>query len=256
MGQPSAETHRWAWRVGAVLAAVVLVTAGVWASQPGSAPAFEVVAAASPPSEAVTTPEPDEAPADTAAASSSSSSQQAATPAADRPEPSKTGSEAEPEPDQSEPDEAAETPGGQTFTYWDGDAQRTVTLVSGDPTVPDSQDPSNRRRSAGDASRVECASGTPEADELVFRAESGVEMTLGHSVVLVVDPDWSDADVRRFLARNRIGFGCVSPMAWLENGFIVETGPGIAALELANALAAQSGVVLASPNWASEAELK
>ena len=35
----------------------------------------------------------------------------------------------------------------------------------------------------------------------------------------------------------------------VPNGFVVATEPGFAALELANALAGEDGVVLSSPNW-------
>ena len=258
------ETRRRAWTAATALGVIALVTAGTWALQAGGTqPEFEVIAAALPPGEAATTPEPpehDEALAGTVSVSSpfvsspvssQLSSQHAAAPAVDRHEPSKTGSEPEPE-----SDEAANTPDDQAFTYWDGDAQRTVSLVSGDPTVPDSRDPNKRRRSAGDASLAGARQAPSRGMSWCSALSRASRMTLGHSVVLVVDPDWSDADVRLFLARNRIGSGCVTPLDWLPNGFSVATDPGIAALELANALAPQDGVVLASPDWASELELE
>ena len=43
---------------------------------------------------------------------------------------------------------------------------------------------------------------------------------------------------------------------YIKNGFLLETSGGFPSLERANALAAQEGVVAASPNWAREAELK
>ena len=145
--------------------------------------------------------------------------------------------------------------GGQTFVYWDGDAPRTVTLVPADPEAPDDgADPSDPRGASGSSSADSPAGAG--ADRLVFRAESGIEMLLNHSVVLVLDPDWSRADVDRFLARNGIRSSDVSPMGWIPNGFTVATGPGIAPLALANALAPQDGVVLSSPNWASEFEVQ
>ena len=150
---------------------------------------------------------------------------------------------------------ADEDPCGRTFTYWDGDAQRTVTLCD---EMPDDAggDPDDYRGGRGDPSGAGCASGASDEEGLLFRAESGVEMALEHSVVLVLDPGWSDVEVRRFLARNRIPQGCASPLGWIANGFTVATGPGIAALALANALAGQDGVVMSSPNWASEFETK
>ena len=38
----------------------------------------------------------------------------------------------------------------------------------------------------------------------------------------------------------------------MANGFLVETEPGFPSLELANALAAQAGVWVSSPNWWSD----
>ncbi|MDE0171633.1 MAG: hypothetical protein OXS29_19370 [bacterium] len=147
--------------------------------------------------------------------------------------------QSEPEPD--EVPEATEPPSGQTYTYWDGDAQRTVTLV---PVDPD------------DGAGAGGASGSAGSDRLMFRSEQGVAMALDHSIVVVLDPDWSIAEVDQFFARNGIPQSSVSPLGWLPNGFAIATGPGIASLELANTLAPQDGVVLSSPNWATEVELK
>ena len=158
-----------------------------------------------------------------------------------------------PEADEAD-DEGA--PCDETFTYWDGDAERTVALCDELPDDGDSGDPDDVRRRRGDLSGTVCAPGASDEDALLFRAESGVDMTLEHSVVLVLDPYWDDARVRRFLARNRIPQTCVSPLGWIANGFAVATGPGIAALVLANQLAPEHGVVLSSPNWASEFEVK
>ena len=47
-----------------------------------------------------------------------------------------------------------------------------------------------------------------------------------------------------------------SELDFLDNGFFVETEPGFPSLELANTLAGQDGVILSSPNWAREVELK
>ena len=157
-------------------------------------------------------------------------------------------------PDAGDAPGADEASCGRTFTYQDGDATRTVTLC--DEIPEGGGDPDDWRGGRGAQSATGCASQSSDAHELLFRAESGVEMALGHSVVLVLDPGWGDLEVRRFLARNRIPFGCASPLSWIDNGFAIATGPGIAALQLANTLAGQTGVVLSSPNWASEFEVK
>ena len=44
----------------------------------------------------------------------------------------------------------------------------------------------------------------------------------------------------------------VSELDYVANGFFVETEPGFPSLDLANALAAQDGVEISSPNWGRE----
>ena len=63
----------------------------------------------------------------------------------------------------------------------------------------------------------------------------GTLMTLPGGVLLVLAAEWSPAQV--------------AALAVGANSFFVETAPGFPSLELANALAAQAGVRLASPNW-------
>ncbi|MCY3642880.1 MAG: S8 family serine peptidase [Acidimicrobiaceae bacterium] len=164
--------------------------------------------------------------------------------------------EADKAPESAEAPEADEASCGEVFTYWDGDAERTVVLCDEIPDDGDRDDPDDFRGGRGDPVGAGCASGASDGDGLLFQTESGAEMTLTHSVVLVLDPGWSDARVHRFLARNRISPSCASPLGWIANGFAIATGPGMAALALANQLAPQHGVVLSSPNWASEVEVK
>ena len=91
----------------------------------------------------------------------------------------------------------------------------------------------------------------------VFRSESGGElMTLQGGVVLALDPEWDRAAVESFFLRNGIALKQTSELDFLDNGFFVETEPGFPSLELANALAGQEGVILSSPNWSREVELK
>ena len=71
-------------------------------------------------------------------------------------------------------------------------------------------------------------------------------------VVLLLDPEWSTSDVESFLSGNQIAPDRAAPLGWIDNGFLIETEPGLASLELANALVTQEGVMLSSPNWAQE----
>ena len=75
-------------------------------------------------------------------------------------------------------------------------------------------------------------------------------------VPLTLDAAWSTAQTDAFFAQNDIEADRVAEFDWLDNGFLIETGPGLASLELANRLAGQQGVELSSPNWSVEAELK
>ena len=74
-------------------------------------------------------------------------------------------------------------------------------------------------------------------------------MTLPGGVLLVFDRDWRQAETNAFFVSRSIAKGRVSPLGAVPNGFVVATEPGFAALELANALAGEDGVVLSSPNW-------
>ena len=90
-----------------------------------------------------------------------------------------------------------------------------------------------------------------------FRSESGGElMTLPGGILLALDPEWDQPTVEKFFSRNGIAFDRTSELDFLPNGFFVETEPGFPSLELANTLADQGGVILSSPNWSREVELK
>ena len=91
----------------------------------------------------------------------------------------------------------------------------------------------------------------------VFRPESGGgKMTLPGGIILALDPEWNREEVERFFSRNGITLDRASELDFLTNGFFVETEAGFPSLELANTLAEQDGVLLSSPNWSREVELK
>ena len=91
----------------------------------------------------------------------------------------------------------------------------------------------------------------------VFKSESGGElMTLPGGVLIALDPDWDDAQVQDFFSQNGISAGQISELDFIANGFVVETGSGFPSLDLANDLAAQSGVLISSPNWSRQVEAK
>ena len=148
---------------------------------------------------------------------------------------------------------------GAVYTYEDGD--RTIRVIlQGDLVVQETgaDTPSDdvvRRTARGNIVRKQ--SGQGGADLPVFRSASGgALMTLPGGVLLALDPDWDEAAVNGFFARNNISKTRISELDYIPNGFFVRTEPGFPSLELANALAAQKGVVLSSPNWWREVEAK
>ena len=134
---------------------------------------------------------------------------------------------------------------GQVYTYADGDRTVRVRLqsdleVSGDSRVARS---GGQHIVTRDSARR--STGLP-----VFRSESsGTLMTLPGGVLLVLEAEWSEAETHAFFVRHRIERSRVAPLGIAPNSFFVETDPGFPSLELANALAAQEGVRISSPNW-------
>ena len=153
-----------------------------------------------------------------------------------------------------------EGPGrGTVYTWKDGDRTMRALLL------PDPPDPEPAAKTSEDEAARKGKEGAnpwkPSQHRSyappVFRSESGGErMTLPGGVLLALDPVWDRDAVESFFSRNGIPLERTSELDFLDNGFFVETGPGFPSLELANALADQEGVVLSSPNWAREMELK
>ena len=81
-------------------------------------------------------------------------------------------------------------------------------------------------------------------------------MALPGGVVLVLDEEWSQSRIEEFFSENNILAHLWSALEFLDNGFLVQTEPGLPSLELANELAAQEGVVISSPNWWREVETR
>ena len=146
---------------------------------------------------------------------------------------------------------------GEVYMWHDGD--RTVgarlqldlvvvgdgTSLSKDDIVVDTGEGQIVSRGADGAAGADGApSGHP-----VFLSESGTLMALPGGVILVLDEDWGTDGTAAFFARNSISLDRVSELSYLANGFLVETDPVFASLDLANALAGQAGVELSSPNW-------
>ncbi len=147
---------------------------------------------------------------------------------------------------------------GTVYTWEDGDRTMRVVLQPSQPAESTLEDVTedgaagNAGPGGNSRERSESSNGQP-----VFRSESGGGlMTLPGGIILALNPEWDRAAVEEFFSQNGISLDRMSELDFLENGFFVETEPGFPSLELANALAGQEGVILSSPNWAREAELR
>ena len=145
---------------------------------------------------------------------------------------------------------------GDAYTWQDGERTMTVKLQT-DLVVEKSSDGLPRdivAANEGGANVVRSAEGQSKSDTLpVFRSDSGELMTLPGGVLLVLNADWSQAEVNSFFSNNGIKLDRVSELSYAANGFFVETEPGFPSLDLANTLAGQEGVEISSPNWGREA---
>ena len=81
-------------------------------------------------------------------------------------------------------------------------------------------------------------------------------MSLPGGVILLLDPEWSPQQAAAFFAEHGIEQHDATEMGWIDNGFVVDADPGVGSLLLANSLVGQPGVVMSTPDWAVEAEVK
>ena len=176
------------------------------------------------------------------------------------------------------PDESGGSSGvssaqGEVYAWQDGD--RTVgaqlqldlvvldggAIVPRDDIVADTGNEQNVPRSADSGGKSDGGGGKSDgtsssSSNPVFLSESGELMTLPGGIVVVLDPEWDAGQAAAFFTGNDIAPSRVSSLDYLTNGFFVETDPGFASLNLANALAGQVGVELSSPNWGRERTAK
>ena len=145
--------------------------------------------------------------------------------------------------------------GSVPYTWQDGEHTRRVylqpNLVLQDPADNTSEDVVVR---AGRMENiVQRTARHDEQDTLpVFRSASGSIMTLPGGVLLVFDEQWDQPRINTFFATNGIDKGSVRALDFTPNAFFIDTAPGLPSLELANALAAEEGLVISSPNWRRE----
>ena len=143
---------------------------------------------------------------------------------------------------------------GSVYTWHDGDREMRAVLQNDVPLSNDSGPVV-----AGSATAENGQDGSEDGGGYdntvlpVFKSESGGgEMTLPGGVILLLDESWDEAGVERFFAKNGINFSRLTEIEFLDNAYLIETEAGFPALELANGLAVQDGVVSSSPNWRRE----
>lgn len=151
-----------------------------------------------------------------------------------------------------------EPPRGPVYTWRDGDRTLKVHLqedlvVSRKGIVAAGATAIAR---TGNGTIVRVASASEVEGQPVFRSTSGALMTLPGGILLIFDPGWGEAESDRFFAANGIAKERLSPLGAIPNGFVVETEPGFASLNLANSLAGKAGVEVSSPNWWREIATK
>ena len=157
-------------------------------------------------------------------------------------------------------DTATKGSGGDTeqtkYTWQDGDRTLTVVLQS-DLFINEDASTKDAMADAPGGAIVKSAGAKSEGKGLpVFKSQSGALMTLPGGILLVLDPDWSQAEVNAFFSSNSIKLNRVEALDYIDNGYFIETEPGFPSLDLANSVATQEGVMVSSPNWWTEVTVK
>ena len=146
---------------------------------------------------------------------------------------------------------------GSVYTWQDGDRTQNVVLQN-DLVAQSKSDITSQDvivAEMGVYSIVEAEYKQGSGVQPVFKSESGGGlMTLPGGMMLVLDPEWDQTTVDKFLQGSGINLDQVSELDFLDNAFFVQTDPGFPSLELANELADEDGVIVSSPNWQQQYE--
>ena len=73
-------------------------------------------------------------------------------------------------------------------------------------------------------------------------------------IIVYLDPGWSEPEARAWLQDH--GLDAIQQLDFDPNVFLLRSEPGLAALQLANRLREQPGVVAAMPDWWQELETR
>ena len=142
------------------------------------------------------------------------------------------------------------------YTWQDGGRTQTV-ILQPDLVIDDGSSTKGAMAQAPGGAIVKSADAQGQSTgQPVFKSQSGALMSLPGGVLVVLDPDWTQAQVDAFFSSNAIKLSRVEELGYLDNGYFIETEPGFPSLDLANALAELEGVIVSSPNWWMEVSLK
>jgi hypothetical protein len=81
-------------------------------------------------------------------------------------------------------------------------------------------------------------------------SQSGRKRALPGNVIVTLNPAWDEAAVKTWAGSRRLEI--VQKLEIGPNVFVIKTGPGLEALETANALYRSDGVIAAFPDWWEE----
>ena len=84
--------------------------------------------------------------------------------------------------------------------------------------------------------------------------QSGSMRSLPGNVIVYLNPDWNQGQITLWMATR--GFKVIKKLAIKSNVYVLETGPGMEALQLANALYESGEVIAAFPDWWQESVMR
>jgi hypothetical protein len=84
--------------------------------------------------------------------------------------------------------------------------------------------------------------------------QSASMRSLPGNVIVYLNPDWNQDQITLWMATR--GFKVIKKLKIKSNVYVLETGPGMEALQLANALYESGEVIAAFPDWWQESVMR
>ncbi len=139
---------------------------------------------------------------------------------------------------------------GEVYVWYDGEEERRVRVVPNQTDDPVGDLPRDTNDTAGSAATGHA----PGLAEPVFIDESTDEtLTWDGGIIIVLDPEWTDADTTSFFAAQGFTPDQIEPLP-LRNAFVIAVNASPNGIQTAAQLAQLDGVLSASPDWSVEFE--